>query len=334
MHRWLALLALTVLMATAGACGEAVPGESERPSAAATPDVAAARERLRSLIEDVTSTDGHRYRLTDDLGHEMDGAKVLQIAESGGFVSLYHSYRGGIFSVHLATSTNLLDWTWQVQLADRASMPTILPASDGGFAAAWEQEPDNHLLFAWYQDWPSLLAGEPSKVFEPRQQLSDCAEGTPNLYAASSTFLDVGFHFYDACDIDRQAHGTSDWTTFIATPRRDIEDAVRANGVEAGVGDRDIVEIDGVGLTLIEGMQRRDDWRTWDVYLYDDISGLAEPLVFTTHAGSTAFTNPTVTMVGFEGRPTLVMTLFLPQEGAHGDEAGELLYYRFLDQDP
>lgn len=332
MRPWLAWGVLWALLATIVGCGEVRPGDSPQPSSSTgLTAVAEARSGLRNLIEDVTAATAYRYGLTDDLGHEMDTVKILAIPESGGFVGLYHSYRNGTFNVHLATSIDLMHWTWRVRLATQASMPTIKPASDGGYAVAWEQEPDNHLEFAYYPGWPDLLAGTPSKTFEPAQQLSDCAEGTPNLYSASSTFLDVGFHFFDDCDTDRQARGTTDWSTFTAAARPDIEDAVRANGVAAGVGDRDVIDFDGVELTLIEGMRLRDDWRTWRVYLYDDATAKADQLEFRTNAGSTAFTNPTIAQVEIDGQRAILVTLFVPQEGARGGEAGELIYYRTFD---
>ena len=108
-----------------------------------------------------------------------------------------------MYVVNLATSSDLMDWTRRVELAQQASMPTIQPASDGGYVVAREQEPHNHLTFASYRSFATLLAGSRMKTFEAPNSLSICAEGTPNLYQASSTFLDVGFHFYDGCELDR-----------------------------------------------------------------------------------------------------------------------------------
>ena len=84
MPRWPVACVAAVVVAVAGACGQATPGESERPSATPALGVAAARKTLGNLVEDVTSATGYRYGLKDDLGHEMDGVKVLQVPESGG----------------------------------------------------------------------------------------------------------------------------------------------------------------------------------------------------------------------------------------------------------
>ena len=299
------------------------------PSTSSAPEPATAV--LRGYIEDITKATAHRYRLTDDRGNEMDTLKVIAIPEAGGFAGLYHSYRDETFAVHLATSSDLMDWTWRVRLANQASMPTIKVASDGGYVVAWEQEPLNHLKVAHYRSWDDLRNGTASRSFEVPWRLSTCAEGTPNLYSASSTFVDVGFHFYDGCIVDRQARGSTDWTTWTAARQPVLEGAVRIHGVEGGVGDRDVIDFQGATLTMIEAQVVNEDWRTWRVFLHDAATGKAEQLEFRTHAYSTAFTNPTIDEVEIDGRRALVVTLFVPQEGAAGDEAGQLIYYRILE---
>ena len=169
------------------------------------PTIDEARSELRGYIEDITQATASRYGVVDDRGHVMDAVKIIAIPESGGFVGLYHSFREdtGTFAVHLATSEDLMNWTWRRQLGDNASMPTIKPASDGGYVVAWEQEPPNHVRLLYYRSWSDLLAGPASKTFDAPLRLSSCAEGTPNLYAASSLAVDVGFHFYRDCQLDR-----------------------------------------------------------------------------------------------------------------------------------
>ncbi len=289
-----------------------------------------ARSELRSYVEDAAGATASRYGVTDDRGQVLDAVKIISASETGGFIGVYHTFReaAGTFDVHLATSSNLLDWTWRVRLADQASQPTIKPASDGGYVVAWEQEPPNHLRFAYYPTWTDLLAGAAQKTLDAPLSLSTCAEGTPNLYSASRTFLDVGFHFYDDCDLDRQAHGTTDWTAWAAAERPSLEQSVRTLGVMGGVGDRDIISFRGFDFTLIEGQVIKGDWSTWRVFLYDDATGEADQLDIRTEAGSTAFTNPTVERIEIGGQMAIVVTLFVPSEGARGGEAGQLIYYR------
>jgi len=293
---------------------------------------ATARNQVRAAIEDVAGATGRRYNAVDDRRHEMGGAKIMAAPTLGEFVAVYGDFDDptAMWEVHLATSSDLLTWTWRVRLAKGGSQPTIRPATDGGYVVAWEQEPPNHLKFAWYPTWDDLLNGTPGKTFEPPMTLSTCAEGTPSLYAASSTALDVGFHFYDNCEVDRQARGTTDWTSWNASPQPILEGMVRAHDVRGGVGDRDGFTFEGHAFTMLEGQAVLGDWTTFRVYLADNEAGLAERLDMRTDAGSTAFTNPTVAQIEFGGRPAIVVSMFVPMEGARGNEVGGLIYYRIL----
>jgi hypothetical protein len=312
---------IVVAVPWAAACAR--PGATDPIST----NLATVPGELRGYLEDVAGAGARRYAVRDDKDHELDGLAILP-APDGGFVGVSHWWNValGEFRVGLSTSHDLLTWTWQADLARQASMPAILPATDGGYVVGWEQEPDNHLAFAWYPSWDDLLAARPSKTFEAEQQLSDCAEGTPNLLAASSTSVSFGFHYFSDCDLDREARGTMDWSTWTASKRPELDAAILANGVRGGIGDRDVIAFRGREFMVVEAMSVRDDWTTWKVYLVDE-SLAAEPLSFATDAGSRAFTNPTATIVEFRGRPTLVVTLFVPQEGARGGEAGSLVFY-------
>lgn len=300
---------------------------------ASTPGAQGVPVYLVSSIENVTDATAYRYRLADDRGLEMDTVKIIEVADAGGFVGVYHSFSStGGFTVSLATSIDLMRWTWRTDLADRASMPTIAAASDGGFVVAWEQEPRNHLRLAYYPSWNDLVNAAPSKTFDPPRRLSSCAEGTPSLNAASSSFVDVGFHYHAGCELDSEARGTTNWKTWTVSRQPQLDATVRRAGVAGGIGDRDSIVIDGDRFTFIEGQTALGDWSTWRVYVLEGPGGVATPLDIRTHAGSTAFTNPTVAIVSIAGRPAILVTLFVPQEGAKGAEAGELVYYRFLDE--
>ena len=95
-----------------------------------------------------------------------------------------------------------------------------------------------------------------------------------------------------------------------------------------GIGDRDVIRFRGFDLTLIEGQLVNEDPRTWRVFLYDDQTNNAQALYFRTSAGSIAFANPTIADIEIGGRKAILVTQFIPGEGARGSEAGELIYYR------
>ena len=290
-------------------------------------DPAAVGAALGRYLEDVKGAAGKRYEERDDRGHALDGLAIMPAPDTG-FVGVSHWWSDGTqeFRVGLSTSDDLLTWTWRAELARQASMPAITQASDGdGYVVAWEQEPDNHLAFAWYPSWDDLLNARPSKTFEADHQLSDCAEGTPNLIAASSTRVDFGFHYFADCDLDREARGTMDWRSWSATKRPELDAAILAHRVTGGIGDRDLLRFRDREFTLLEAMSVRDDWSTWKVYLVDE--DRATPLAFATDGGSRAFTNPSAEVVDLHGQPTLVVSLFVPQEGAAPGETGSLVYY-------
>jgi hypothetical protein len=237
--------------------------------------------------------------------------------------------------VHLATSIDLMNWHWRRELAPLASQPTIKAASDGGYVVTWDpttvEDSFTSPVFDYYKTWDDLLADAPAKTLATTLSLSTCGEGTANLYSASSAFLDVGVHYYANCTVDRQGRGMTDWTTWSAFPQKSLEDAILAHGVRGGIGDRDAIRFEGADLTLIEAQRVLGDWRTFRIYLYDSLSGQADELKLHTHDGGVAFTNPTVEQVEIHGQQAILVTLFVPQEGNHTGEMGELIYYRTFE---
>ena len=108
-----------------------------------------------------------------------------------------------------------------------------------------------------------------------------------------------------------------------------MERAAAAVGeqIRGNIGDRDHLRYLGRDYDLIEAQGRRGDFATWRIYLHDRATGTAQRLEVMTHGASTAFANPTATMLRDPaGRDALMVTLFLPLEGAAPGEAGSLLY--------
>ena len=334
-------------MLLVAACGStATSGPVDNPT------ISEVREELLGYVGDIPAATGYRYAVTDDLGHEMDTAKIIQVAETGEFAAVYHwwSEDTSSFSVSLATSTNLLDWTWRATLAEQSSMPYIQQASDSGYVVAWEQEPDNHLGFAYYATWDDMLHGSTTRTFEAHQQLSDCAEGTPNIYSASSIEVDFGFHYYADCLTDRQARGTTDWVTWEATPQFHLDRAALFQGYRGSIGDRETIVFRGNEFTFLESQFTQDDWRTFRFLIYDeelgarDQPGLTkgygeappEPpsayVFMSTHKDSYSFTNLTATEVTIDGQRAIVFGVFIPMEGGRPEEIGQLIYYRIIEQ--
>jgi hypothetical protein len=322
---WLALGSLVVLLGVGFAWGNRT----------APPAAEAARRDLKAMIEDIPGATALRYGLTDDLGHSMDTVKVIAIPETGEFAGVYHTWRDdpGVFDVHLATSTDLVTWAWRVELGAEASQPTIKAASDGGYVVAWEVSPlidslGSQPKFLYYPSWDDLLAAKPSKTYDVGRSLSPCCEGTVNLYAASSRIVDAGFHYLRDMDVDRQARGTMDWSSWRASRQPQLDAAATSLGVTGNVGDRDTVTFRGVEFTLLEGQLRKDSYAWERVFLVDQANGVAERLELRTGDGSIAISNMTVEIVQLSGRPVLVVAAYVFSDGPQG---GELLYYHVLD---
>lgn len=333
LHAWIALapwvLIASVVVAVAGCAVSPGPSPGDRPITSAE-----AEAELRGVIEDVTAATAFRYGLTDDRGDGMDTAKIIPIPEADAFAAVYHTWSEseGAFHVNLATSADLLHWSWRQDYARQASQPAIAAASDGGYVLAWEQEPDPiHLTIAYYATWDDLLAAKATRRIDPPVTTPACGEGTASIEAASSTRVDVSFHYHAGCDLDREGGGSTDWTTWHAATRPAVDEALAKAGVTGHMGDRDQIRFRGHDLTLIEGQLVRDDVSTWRTFLYDPSTEIAEPVAFKTHAGSVAFSNPTITQIRIDGAAAILVTLYVISEGAADSEGGELLYYRTIE---
>jgi hypothetical protein len=298
-------------------------------------------------IQNVRGATGYRYGARDDKGATLDTLKVIP-SPAGGYLGVYHALTAGVFVTKLARSADLLRWNHVVDLERNASQPTIAALSDGGFLVAYEKDAGctgtgpggNCLGFRHYADLTSLFAGAGDRSFQAPRTLSRCAEGTPNIYGAelhpdvAHSTIDVGLHYFRNCDVDRQARGTlrnfSAWSASVDSRLNSVFEAFRPGG---NIGDRDFVRSGPWSLNLHEVQFTKGAFGSWRVYAYDWLTGVAAPAAIETHRGSTAFANPTITsLLSPAGRPALLVTLFIPSEGAAPTEGGELIYYRELGQ--
>ena len=157
-------------------------------------------------------------------------------------------------------------------------------------------------------------------------------KGTPNIYYASDTEINIGFHYFQNCTVDRQARGIlSNFNSWNCETLGNFDNSLLYWGVAGNIGDRDAFVYDGYNFGVIEGQYINGDFGSWRSFIFDYQTNNAEPLDIVTHNGSTAFANPTVSMMEIDERLAIVTTLFLPSEGAANGEAGELMYYRFLE---
>jgi hypothetical protein len=271
----------------------------------------------------------------------MDTLKVIGDPTEG-YLGVYHTGD----DVKLATSIDLLTWRFRRTLDPQATQPTIRALPTGGFLTATEYnnqvDSGGRLRIRHYPDLSALCAGAFSHDVTIQRTLSGCNEGTPTIGAVAlqpdidQSVIDLDFHYQRRCDVDRQASGRlTNFATWTATADLDLDRAitaaVAAQGirVRGNIGDRDTVVFDGVRYSVHEVQYRKNDFGSWRIYLRDWQRGSVAYLPITTHGGSTAFANPSVTMIiAPSGRTAVVAGLFLPSEGAAPGEGGQLLYFR------
>jgi PA14 domain len=295
---------------------------------------------VQTILGAVVGATGYRYGVRDSAGNVMDTAKIIANPQ-GGYLSVYHTGQ----SVHLATSTDLLTWTFRRTLDQEATQPTIQALPTGGFLTAVEHNragSGGQLRLRHYASLSALLAGNFNRERTIPRTLSACNEGTPNINSVSLTpdidnsVIDVGFHYHESCNVDRQARGVltnfTNWTAAADSGRDSAliaAAAAQGQSVNGNIGDRDVMMFDNIRYSLYEVQYVKNDFGSWRAYLYNWQTGSAAYLPITTHGGSVAFANPTFTTVTApSGNPAVVATMFLPSEGAASGEAGQLVYYR------
>lgn len=288
--------------------------------------------RLAALAEDVTAADAHRYDARDHTGRTMDAAQIAQ-APDGSYLAVYHTLLDdGRFHAAVATSTDLRHWHRRHDFGPGTHQASLAADGLGGYVLAYEKDPKNHIAVRAYEDEAALLDGRQARAFDAPRTLSRCAEGTPSITAVHGDTIELTGHYRADCDTDRQLRATlTGFRHWRAAPDRRFDRALQAWGNGGNLGDRAPVELDGQRMLFVEGQRWRGDFGSWRTYAYDSVSGRADRLDISTHGGSRAFANPSATLLTDpRGRPALLVSLFIPGEGAAPGEAGQLVYWRKL----
>jgi hypothetical protein len=331
------LLATAVLFLPG--CAQARP-VGKTPAGQATGQTAL--EELKKLIEDIPGAAAYRYHAMDSAGNTMDTAKIIADPE-GGYLAVYHTYNGLTFEVHLATSEDLMNWTYRQSYGSRTHQPYLAAVPGGGFLLANEADNGfyNWIQVRFYESREALLGNLPARTIDlPHTQVPEkrWAEGTPNIYSVSlnpdidNSSIEVGFHYFMDGQVDRQARGVfKDFRTWTSEKQSEIDSALLEYNLKGNIGDRDRCSFLGRNFNLQEGQFIGGDFGSWRVFLWEEASGEATQLEILTHGGSQAFANPTCTLLtGPEGGQALVVTLFIPSENSALGEAGELIYFKNL----
>jgi hypothetical protein len=311
---------------------------------------AAAPPELVALLEDVTAADARQYRTTDDQNVGMDTAKIIANPQ-GAYLAVYHHLINNVFQVRLATSNDLLDWHYVATLENGASQPTVAALSDNSFVVGYEKAGSGAncggsgscLAFKHYRDATALFGNSHDKAVVLNRTLSSCNEGTPNIYAATlnpdvnTSIINVGFHYFSGCNVDRQAIGTlTNFSTWKVQTDSNLNTLFTNLGtINGNVGDRDAFFYQGRSYSLVEAQFTKNDFGSWRPYLFDRTSNSLTSLTLDTDGGSTSFGNPTYTdLVLPGGTRGFMATQFIFSEGAAPGEAGPLFYYRSYPTQP
>ena len=294
-----------------------------------------ARVQLLGLLDNVRGATGRSYATHDDTGRTVDTIKIVQLGPHH-YLGVYHVNDWGFFSVRAATSRDLVHWRFMDVLEPNASQPTIAQLSDGNYLVAYEKLTPggaSHLEFRVYPDILGIHAGLFTAQFDAPATLSPVAEGTPSIHDTSvdpvtgRSRIDVGFHYYDSTlGVDRNAQGTlTDFSRWSSAPADGIDGDLHVAG---SIGSRYSFSFRGYPFTLIEAQQLPDAWNTWQVFLYDETTKTVSRVTPHTSAGSFAFANPSASVISDPaGHRALLTTMFIPLQGAAGDEAGPLVYW-------
>jgi hypothetical protein len=208
------------------------------------------------------------------------------------------------------------------------------------------------IRFRYYRTVDALLHGQFAREFTAPRRLSPTAEGTPSITNVklkrgllSRSKIEIGMHYFadldgnGTPDADRLAtavlSGFNTWQAR-AAPAQD-ESLLHAPFLHApyttpprgNIGDRDQIIFDGVRLELQEAQYVPGDYSSWRPFLVDPRGGVPRPLQIVTQGGSTSFGNPTATVLTSpSGRPAVLVTVYIFNEGAATGENGPAIYYR------
>ncbi len=275
-----------------------------------------------------------QYGLRDSAGNSMDTMKVIATTSAPAYIAVYHNCTTNPCHMLVASSGDLRTWTYRATLQTDGAQPTVKRLSDGSYLVPYEaQVPADHLVVVWYSSLSHLLAGVTGSRFDVPDNLGAC-QGTPNIYSPvsytslSHSKFHIGFHWSN-CANDREGTGTlTNFTTWSASGSTWLDTALDNAGAAGKHGDRDAIWHGGHLYDVAEGttnpVYSPADWR---LYSYGFTENAAVQIPVRTAGGSTAFANPTVTsLTGPGGIRDLVISIFIPSEGAAPGEGGELLY--------
>jgi hypothetical protein len=297
------------------------------------------------------------FQMTDNTGASMDGLDILvnPVDPLRSYLGTYHIYiGGGRFALRLAASKDLRTWRKIADLdVGGAGMGTLRALPGGGFLLAYEaQAPtapdgkvDSNVRLRYYRDPVALIRGAATEERTLPRRLSSTNEGTPDFRSITwrgslaNSVIKLGFHYLDhgpstatrKLPVDREARGTLSADHWSAVRDTSVDRALTRLGFNGNHGARrQFTDPAGHSWRVYEAQRYVNVSGSWRLLLYDVTNRTWKILRVSTPGGSTAFANPTVSVLPSpheSAASALVMTTFVHAAGAGHGESGEAISY-------
>lgn len=285
----------------------------------------------KQIIEKLNNIAGSNpsFNLKDNNNFGMDVLRIVKADDAYLYLGVYHSTSGtDHFKLYLAGSNDLKNWTNIIELGDRAHQGDI-EKWGAGYIVANEQDVvqgSNNIQVRYYSSYANLIVNNSDFNKSIGRSFSSLAEGTPDIQKIegnipSSSHILIGYHYYDNGIRDQQAFGIlkdfSEWKTW----KDEISNFnIQEMGYKGNIGGRSGFSQAG-NYVIQEAQITSGDWSSWRLLFGN--GAFYSTLYPLTQLGSKSFANPGVTMV----EPNkFAVTSFMPSQGNHMDEKGELLY--------
>lgn len=269
------------------------------------------------------------FNIKDNKNYGMDVLRIVKANETYTYLGVYHSTSGtDHFKLYLAGSNDLQRWTNITELGDRAHQGYIRKWNNG-YLVANEQDVvqgSNNIQIRYYSSYDNLIVNKHDFIKSINRSFSNLAEGTPDIqlvegdHPANSHIL-IGFHYYDNGIRDQQAfgilHNFNDWRAW----KDEVSNfSIQEMGYKGNIGARCAFSHTGKYI-LQEAQITSGDWSSWRLLVGN--GAFYYTLHPETPLGSISFANPGITLIE-PGK--FAVTSFMPSQGNHSGERGELFY--------
>jgi hypothetical protein len=302
---------------------------------------------FQDMASDITGADWSTDDLRDNYGRPMHTIKIVYSPEKDSYLAVYHfDVEKNQFETWLAESKDLKNWNEVRMLSEKSSSQPYILTVKGSYYVAVEKDTgdQSYIIVMRYPDTNSLYSGQPDKqTIIPRGRFSygtayyNKNEGTANMIDTDKGIL-LGHHWNDLrVERDRQATGYVDYELNGIKNRKTVK-IVPEDLITGDIGDRDMVNLNGELMIVIEGNNMRREpgfekyWRIYAGYVDTtdeevDLYKLAK-LDIRNNWGETAFANPSISLVP---SPTNKNNLALVFSYLGVTKSGQVLFYHEIE---